>query len=129
MAEGNGTTRREIIAGALGSVTLVALGEGDSAAKKVGEKNMSDPVLSVFPLGFPWTTFDPFLFCAHHHDAYPVGNGALGPKASLAGRELGQDFDAKNAWRMYHGETIPGFPQHPHRGFETVTVTRHGYID
>jgi redox-sensitive bicupin YhaK (pirin superfamily) len=90
---------------------------------------MADPVLDVTPLGSRWATVDPFLFCVHHVDDYPAGNDALGPRASLAGRDLGQDFDGIDGWRMYHGLTVPGFPQHPHRGFETVTFVRRGFID
>lgn len=90
---------------------------------------MSKLVRSIRPLGFPWETADPFLFCVHHNDAYPEGNDQLGPKASLTGRDLGQDFSGKDGWSMYHGDVVPGFPQHPHRGFETVTLVRRGYID
>jgi redox-sensitive bicupin YhaK (pirin superfamily) len=86
-------------------------------------------VLQVAKLGFPWQTVDPFLFCVHHDDAYPEGNAEMGPSASLEGRNLGQDFTVKDGWRMYHGHRVPGFPQHPHRGFETVTIARRGYID
>jgi hypothetical protein len=88
-----------------------------------------DAVLSVNPLGFQWQTSDPFLFCVHHNDAYPAGNERMGPAASLAGRDIGQDFEGKDGWRMYHGDVVPGFPQHPHRGFETVTIVRRGLID
>ncbi len=86
-------------------------------------------ILSVEKLGFVWNTADPFLFSVHHLDAYPKGNGKLGPAASLAGRNLGQDFDDRNGWRMYHGLQIPGFPSHPHWGFETVTLVRTGVVD
>ncbi len=90
---------------------------------------MSDPIVGVTPLGQRWQTEDPFLFCVHHLDRYPPGNARLGPEAPLAGRTLGQDFDGKDGWNMYHGDVVPGFPQHPHRGFETVTIVRQGYID
>ena len=90
---------------------------------------MSDTVLHVRPLGQRWQTIDPFLFCVHHIDRYPKGNEQCGPAASLAGRDIGQDFAGLDGWRMYHGDVVPGFPQHPHRGFETVTIVRSGYID
>jgi quercetin 2,3-dioxygenase len=90
---------------------------------------VSHPVVDVRPLGFPWQPADPFLFCVHHDDAYPAGNEQMGPAESLAGRNLGQDFAGKDGWRMYHGRDVPGFPQHPHRGFETVTIVRRGLID
>lgn len=90
------------------------------------EKNSK---LKIKSLGFPWETQDPFIFCVHHRDEYPAGNDELGPNASLKGRTIGQDFTIKDGWRMYHGEKVPGFPYHPHRGFETVTVVKEGLID
>ena len=95
------------------------------------DKTDVSPVLHTFALGSPpWQTFDPFLFCVHHDDAYPAGNGALGPDPSrLQGRPMGSDFTGTDGWSMYHGSSVPGFPQHPHRGFETVTFVRRGYVD
>ena len=79
-------------------------------------------IVKMENLSFPYACADPFLFCVYHKDLYPpsttklrVGNGA--------------DFDSNQPYRMYHGETLPGFPQHPHRGFETVTATLLGTID
>ena len=80
-----------------------------------------------------FSTIDPFLMCVHHLDLYPEGDPkTLGPRggaALLRGRHMGSDFDPANAWRMYHGHTVPGFPSHPHRGFETVTVVLKGLVD
>ena len=88
------------------------------------------PILRTQPLGPLWPTMDPFLFCAHHDDAYPAGDGAQGvPAAALGGRALGSDFSRQDGFSMYHGERVPGFPVHPHRGFETVTLVRRGLID
>ncbi|MCC7198968.1 MAG: pirin family protein [Gammaproteobacteria bacterium] len=90
---------------------------------------MSTLITAIHALGFQWPVRDPFLFCVHHDDRYPAGAASLGPAASLAGRNIGQDFGGKDGWNMYHGETVPGFPAHPHRGFETVTIVRRGLID
>ena len=90
---------------------------------------MTSPILQTVPLGFQCQTVDPFLFCVHHLDEYPAGNHELGPAASLAGRLLGQDFEERDGWRMYHGQSVPGFPAHPHRGFETVSYVRSGLVD
>ena len=86
-------------------------------------------ILNTQPLGPQWPTLDPFLFCVYHDDAYPAANADMSPKASLAGRNMGQDFSRKDGWSMYHGSSVPGFPAHPHRGFETVTIVRKGLID
>src|SRR3569832_1917926 len=114
----------------ISSNCLCPIGEIAPGARQPHHVEMSDsPILATVPLAFQWPTLDPFLFCVHHDDAYPAGNDQLGPAASLTGRELGMDFAGKDGWRMHHGEAVPGFPQHPHRGFETVTVVRQGLID
>jgi redox-sensitive bicupin YhaK (pirin superfamily) len=86
-------------------------------------------IIEINKLGSQWQTSDPFLFCVHHKDEYPKGNHVMGPDASLKGRNIGSDFQGKDGWNMYHGDTVPGFPQHPHRGFETVTVVLKGCVD
>lgn len=87
-------------------------------------------IREIFPLGTPWPAVDPFLFSVHHLDHYPRAQGnTQAPAASLDGRTIGQDFAGKDGWNMYHGSTVPGFPQHPHRGFETVTVVLQGVVD
>lgn len=86
-------------------------------------------VKKIRQLGFQWQTQDPFLFCAYHKDDFPAGTAELGPNASLAGRAIGQDFTLKDGWRMYHGSKVPGFPAHPHKGFETVTLVEEGFAD
>ena len=87
-------------------------------------------IKQIKPLGFPWETQDPFLFCAYHKDNYPKGNSEMGIDLNdLKGRNIGSDFTLKNGWRMYHGSKIPGFPYHPHRGFETITINKLGVVD
>jgi redox-sensitive bicupin YhaK (pirin superfamily) len=86
-------------------------------------------VIQTVPLGSRWPTIDPFLFCVHHDDAYPAGDNAFAPAVPVDDRDLGQDFSKRDGWSMYHGLTVPGFPGHPHRGFETVTFVRRGLID
>src|ERR1041385_9382379 len=86
-------------------------------------------VIETFPLGFPWAPAPPFLLSVPYVDAHPTRTAQRGPAAPPPGRRLGQDFAGKDGWRMYHGRTVPGFPGHPHRGFETVTIARRGLID
>ncbi len=86
----------------------------------------------VFPLASgPWPTFSPFLFAVHHDDNFPAAapGGVAPAPAELRGRAIGSDFSGKDGWSMYHGDTLPGFPVHPHRGFETVTVTMRSVVD
>ncbi|MDD3078622.1 MAG: pirin family protein [Paludibacter sp.] len=89
----------------------------------------NNKVLGLQQLGPQWTMDSPFLFCAHHNDKYPKANEEMGPAVSLSGRNIGSDFSGKDGFNMYHGTKVPGFPAHPHRGFETVTVVLNGFVD
>lgn len=90
----------------------------------------SNKIIQIKPLEFPWETQDPFLFCAYHRDEYPKGDDQMGISSDfLKGRNIGQDFELKDGFRMYHGSHKPGFPYHPHRGFETITINKEGFVD
>lgn len=87
-------------------------------------------ILNVFPLRFPFQTQSPFLFAVHHLDKYPAGSPShIGINAPLNTHNLGMDFNHPDGWSMYHGRKVPGFPGHPHKGFETVTFVRQGVVD
>jgi quercetin 2,3-dioxygenase len=114
----------------LGISSLVAIPFASWSKEKEDMKETQNSIRKIRPLGFQWETADPFLFCVHHEDFFPKGNAQLGPDPSLFnGRHMGQDFIVKDGFRMYHGSTVPGFPGHPHRGFETITVVRTGLVD
>jgi redox-sensitive bicupin YhaK (pirin superfamily) len=114
------------------STTKAAKPASDTGAAKMENKPTApatSPVRTAERLTFPWKATDPFLFCAYHLDNYPEGDERMAPKVSLVGRNIGSDFSGRDGWSMYHGDTVPGFPRHPHRGFETITVARSGHID
>ncbi len=91
---------------------------------------MKSSILKIEPLGSLCKTIDPFLICAHHVDKYPSGNDELGPdSASGLDQLVSVDINKTGLWNMYFGRKVPGFPAHPHRGFETITIVRKGVVD
>lgn len=113
----------------MGFTSLMAMPlTGFSSARDESKEKMPD-ITNIQPLGFQWETADPFLFCVHHEDFFPKGNEKMGPAVPINDRPLGDDFIIKDGFRMYHGKVVPGFPGHPHRGFETITVVRKGIVD
>ena len=79
-----------------------------------------DAILAATPLGFPWKTPDPFLFCVHHDDKYPQGNDHMGPAAPLDGRNMGQDFEGKDGCNEYLVLTKPEAIRQIHESFLAV---------
>lgn len=85
-------------------------------------------IIQKFQLNGPWPTQSPFLFCVYHNDAYPMGDGSLELKGHVS-QSPGADFNPNQPFRMYHGSKVPGFPAHPHKGFETITIVNSGFVD
>src|SRR5688572_12150486 len=98
----NGVTRRDALRlmVAAGAAAPTACSKGSPGKGASGRETPvgppPDPILATTPLSFQWPTQEPFLFCVHHDDRYPVGNEAMGPDASLDGRNMGQDFEGKD---------------------------------
>lgn len=115
----------------MGILSILGVSKAQASEEKGGDDQqpVRHPVIETKAMGFAWETLDPFLFCVHHEDKFPKGNAQMGPAVSLQGRSLGDDFIIKDGFRMYHGKKVPGFPGHPHRGFETVTIVREGIVD
>ncbi len=86
-------------------------------------------VKNIGRMEFQFFVQNPFIVAFHHRDLFPEGNGKMEPKSIPPGKNIGEDFDMGSPWRMYYGSRIPGFPVHPHRGFETVTVMLNGFAD
>lgn len=127
--ETNKTDRRGFLGKLVLGTTALAAAPLLGATTVTNQTNAMTIIKKIRALGFQWETLDPFLFCVHHEDDYPMGNDILGPVDSMAGRNMGSDFNIKDGYRMYHGTKVPGFPGHPHRGFETLTVVRKGIVD
>lgn len=83
----------------------------------------------IAPMTFKLEVLNPYVLCFHHNDLFPKGKPDMSPIEYLPHRDPNGDFNLDAPWRMYYGNKIPGFPVHPHRGFETITVVTKGYAD
>lgn len=91
---------------------------------------MTNKIISINDFKFQEEVGDPFIIRMHHIDYYPKGNGNMAVSEEyLDGKQIGEDFDLSSDFKMYYGKDVPGFPVHPHRGFETVTVVMQGFVD
>ena len=77
-------------------------------------------IYSNVPITFRLDLKDPFILTAHHVDFFPQGDENMAPLAGAT---------AKGPFNMYYSDTIPGFPAHPHTGFETITIVDSGMVD
>lgn len=91
---------------------------------------MNKKIIQIKDMNFREEIGDPFITRTYHNDIYPRGNKDMEiPLSNLKDKNLGDDFDPNSDWRLYHGRNKPGFPIHPHRGFETITIVLRGFLD
>ena len=83
-------------------------------------KMENNVIYNITPIEFRLDLKDPFLFTAHHVDHFPAANEDMGPAFEPTIDE---------PYRMYYGDIVPGFPEHPHTGFETITLVESGFVD
>ncbi len=91
---------------------------------------MAQNIHRPFPLEQTITVSSPYLNVIQRKDLFPAGNDQLGvAPVWLKNHTPGHDFPSREAFRLYQGTEVPGFPRQPHRGFEIVTLVLEGYVD
>jgi hypothetical protein len=80
--------------------------------------------VTALPFGAPFDTSDPWLFAVYHRDEFPAGDDNMRVPGGKRGNGADFELSATKRWRFYHGDRIPGFPQHPHKGLLTATFEK-----
>lgn len=91
---------------------------------------MSKEIIDIKAFEYIDEAGDPFILRRYHLDKFLKGNGSQGVREEdFQGKTLGNDFDHDSEFKMYFGKEVPGYPIHPHRGFETITIVLDGFVD
>ncbi|KAH8052667.1 quercetin 2,3-dioxygenase [Aureococcus anophagefferens] len=85
-------------------------------------------VLRVDPLTFPFDTDSPFLFGVFHNDKYPKATRRWDGREP-PGHNIGAISATPLAGPCTTARAASRLPKHPHRGFETISVSVRGFVD